>query len=97
MNLQQSTARKLNHLILKLIINRAGIGRTGTFIALYYLYRLALKYKAQYGSTVESIPGFSVFGTVRALKEQRMGSVQTDVQYEFIYERLASFVGNLFS
>jgi len=32
---------------------------------------------------------------VRALKEQRMGSVQTEVQYRFIYKRLASFIINL--
>ena len=64
-------------------------------MALHYLYSLALQYKAE-GTAAKDIPGFSVFGTVRALKEQRMGSVQTEVQYKFIYKRLASFVRNLF-
>jgi protein tyrosine phosphatase len=65
-------------------------------MALYYLYTLALQYHAQYPDNPAQIPGFSIFGTVRALKEQRMGSVQTEVQYVFIYKRLANFVRKLF-
>jgi protein tyrosine phosphatase len=64
-------------------------------MALYYLYTLAIQFHQQFPETPKSIPGFSIFGTVRALKEQRMGSVQTEVQYHFIYKRLASFVFNL--
>lgn len=63
-------------------------------MALYYLYELALQYSKTHKK--EDMPGFSIFGTVRALKEQRMGSVQTEVQYQFIYKRLASFVRKLF-
>ena len=31
---------------------------------------------------------FSVFGAVRNLREQRMGSVQTNRQYEYVYKML---------
>jgi protein-tyrosine phosphatase len=80
----------------KLLTLRAGIGRTGTFIALSFLYKLAMDYVALHQERFHEIPGFSVFGTVRALKEMRMGMVQTEIQYEFIYERLADFVQNLY-
>ena len=35
---------------------------------------------------------FSVFGTVRNLREQRMGCVQTGRQYEFVYKMLKWFL-----
>lgn len=64
----------------------AGIGRTGTLIALYFLLDLATR---QFQSAQHL--SLSVFGTVRSLREQRFGAVQTAEQYEFIYEFLKLF------
>jgi protein tyrosine phosphatase len=73
----------------------AGIGRTGTFIALYYLFKLARLYKRNGVSKENAL--FSVFGVVRNLKEQRMGMVQTEVQYKYVHERLRGYVFRLFA
>lgn len=59
----------------------AGIGRTGTFMSLYFLSWL-LEEQTRIGQS----PRLSVFGTVRNLKEQRYGSVETFQQYKFIYK-----------
>ncbi|XP_043402968.1 receptor-type tyrosine-protein phosphatase kappa isoform X3 [Chelonia mydas] len=55
----------------------AGIGRTGTFIALDVLLKMA---RAE-GSV-------DVFRCVQRLREQRVGMVQTKEQYTFLYEVL---------
>jgi protein tyrosine phosphatase len=65
----------------------AGIGRTGTLIVLYFLQSLA-NYQAANSLPIQA----SVFGTVRSIREQRAGSVQTLEQYEFIYEFFALFL-----
>lgn len=55
----------------------AGIGRTGTFIALDFLLKMA---RAE-GSV-------DVFRCVQSLREQRVSMVQTTEQYAFLYEVL---------
>ncbi|XP_067399680.1 receptor-type tyrosine-protein phosphatase epsilon-like [Emydura macquarii macquarii] len=55
----------------------AGIGRTGTFIALDFLLKMA---RAE-GSV-------DVFRCVQRLREQRVSMVQTKEQYAFLYEAL---------
>ncbi|XP_008946892.1 PREDICTED: receptor-type tyrosine-protein phosphatase mu-like, partial [Merops nubicus] len=55
----------------------AGIGRTGTFIALDFLLKMG---KAE-GKV-------DVFHCVRRLREQRVSMVQTEEQYTFLYEAL---------
>ena len=57
------------------------MGRTGTFMALYFLIELERLHKMQ-NSLIEE---YSIFGTVRSLKEQRMYSVQKSNQFEYIY------------
>jgi protein tyrosine phosphatase len=57
-----------------------GIGRTGTFIAMYYLYK---EIKDQIDEKREFIQ-FSVFNLVRKLKEMRIAMVQNSIQYKFI-------------
>ena len=63
---------------------RAGIGRTGTTISLINL-TLALRYQLSQGV---ADPRISIFSTVRRLREQRIWMVQTDDQYDYIYEHL---------
>ncbi|OMJ79221.1 hypothetical protein SteCoe_20825 [Stentor coeruleus] len=66
----------------------AGIGRTGTLIALCHMIKsLDLLIAAKgFGKTLAlRNPRISVFGTVRRLREQRWGMVQTKDQYDFLY------------
>jgi len=58
----------------------AGIGRTGTFISMYYLYK---EIKEQVDKKKQFIQ-FSVFNLVRKLKEMRISMVQNIIQYQFI-------------
>lgn len=59
----------------------AGVGRTGTFFALYYLYN-AFKGKRLTQSALSD----PVESTVSQLRKCRMKMVQTFEQYKFIYE-----------
>ena len=60
----------------------AGVGRTGTFIAMYYLEKeIKIQIKNKY-----DIIKFSIFNLVRKLKEMRLYLVQNSSQYKFIYE-----------
>jgi protein tyrosine phosphatase len=63
----------------------AGIGRTGTIISIYNI-KYALDEAVKTPGVVSRI---SVFGTVRRIREQRMGSVQTTDQYCLIYSYFA--------
>lgn len=67
----------------------AGVGRTGTFIALYFLIELAIHYRES-----GEDGGFSIFGTVRNLREQRMLLVKTLEQYKFLYRALSEYLNN---
>lgn len=67
----------------------AGIGRTGSFIALFYLFELVSSF-VDHGLDFNDV-GFSIFGLVRNLREQRMGMVQTPVQYEMIYRLVHAY------
>ena len=60
----------------------AGVGRTGTFISMYYLEK---EIKRQIKDKYEKIQ-FNIFNLVRKLKEMRLYLVQTESQYRFIYE-----------
>lgn len=62
----------------------AGIGRSGTLIAIYNL-EIVLRTFAESLDQVK----LSVFGVVRRLREQRWGMVNTQTQYAFIYKFLA--------
>ena len=65
----------------------AGIGRTGTFIALYYLRRVFRYYRDNH-MTLEC----SVFSLVRNLKEQRFLLINKPVQYRLLYTALADWI-----
>ena len=60
----------------------AGVGRTGTYISMYYLEK---EIKKQINDKVKEIR-FSIFNLVRKLKEMRLYLVQTCEQYLFIYQ-----------
>ena len=60
----------------------AGVGRTGTYISMYYLEK---EIKKQINDKVKEIR-FSIFNLVRKLKEMRIYLVQTYEQYLFIYQ-----------
>ena len=60
----------------------AGVGRTGTYISMYYLEK---EIKKQIKDNVKEIK-FSIFNLVRKLKEMRLYLVQTCEQYLFIYQ-----------
>ena len=62
----------------------AGIGRTGTIIAIYNIIE-SLRILIENGGD-SSTPRISIFSVVRRLREQRYCMVQSVSQYEFIYE-----------
>ena len=62
----------------------AGVGRTGTLIALFHMVKVLEVFKQN--------SKISVFGTVRRLREQRWGMVQTKDQYDFLYKFMNTFL-----
>mmetsp|Transcript_45763 Transcript_45763/g.115198 ORF Transcript_45763/g.115198 Transcript_45763/m.115198 type:complete len:323 (+) Transcript_45763:186-1154(+) len=68
----------------------AGIGRTGTLIAIDFSLQQLSSQQAPSWKPEK----LSVFETVCSIRRQRPGMVQTLVQYQFIYEVLADIVGH---
>ena len=67
----------------------AGVGRTGTFIALYNLYRDIL---IQIRNENKKSITFSLMNLVRKLKEMRLHLVENFKQYELIYEFISKLL-----
>ena len=67
----------------------AGVGRTGTFIAIYTLYKEIVN---QIQDTRRNVISFSVFNIVRKMKEMRLYLVQNLQQYCFIYNFIFNFL-----
>ena len=65
----------------------AGIGRTGTLIALYFLKSI-IDNQRKSGLPVQA----SIFATVMSIREQRFNSVETTEQYAFIYEFVSKYL-----
>lgn len=60
----------------------AGVGRSGTFIALEYLLA-----QLESGAVEETKDGDDmIYNVVHCLREQRMMMVQMEIQYQFLYE-----------
>jgi protein-tyrosine phosphatase len=74
----------------KLIHCSAGVGRTGTYIALEYLLSELDNgvYAIKSGPQTNADMYDPVFDTVNQLRKQRMSMVQADVQYLFLYQVL---------
>lgn len=67
----------------------AGVGRTGTFIALYNIYRNIL---SQIKDTNKKFIIFSLMNLVRQLKEMRLYLVENFKQYELIYQIISKLL-----
>ena len=67
----------------------AGVGRTGTFIALYNLYRDILY---QLNDKNTKTISFSLMNLVRKLKEMRLYLVENDEQYKMIYQFISKLL-----
>ena len=59
---------------------KAGVGRTGTLLALINSMLIA-----------DQSPKLSIFSVVRRLREQRYSMVETQKQYKFIYTLLTRY------
>ena len=62
----------------------AGVGRTGTFISMFCLYK-EIK-MAQIDKRIVKSIQFNIFNLVRKMKEMRLYMVQTFEQYKFVYQ-----------
>lgn len=67
----------------------AGIGRTGTFIALYNIYKQIL---FQINNKNFKSISFSLMNIVRKLKEMRLYLVENDKQYKMIYQFISKLL-----
>ena len=67
----------------------AGVGRTGTFIALYNLYRDIL---IQIRNENKKSITFSLMNLVRKLKEMRLYLVENEKQYKMIYQFISKLL-----
>ncbi|CAD8115803.1 unnamed protein product [Paramecium sonneborni] len=81
----------------------AGVGRTGTLIALSNLMILLKAYKQHIGDDIQKLEEnpelyrISIFGIVRRLREQRWGMVHTSEQYSYIYKFIDEAIRYLFN
>jgi protein tyrosine phosphatase len=66
----------------------AGIGRTGTYIAILLMIE-SLMYQVR---ELKREPHLSIFGTVRRLREQRYNTVTQEVQYKFLYTYMRRWI-----
>lgn len=64
----------------------AGVGRTGTLIALSILHGIIAEQKKR-GVDI----GISIFSVVRRLREQRIMMVQSEEQYQLLYNFVAEW------
>ena len=67
----------------------AGVGRTGTFIALYNIYRDILH---QLEDKKSKRISFSLMNLVRKLKEMRLYLVENEKQYKMIYQFISKLL-----
>ena len=67
---------------------KGGFDRTGTFIALVNAI-ISIKEQQKVG---EKNPKLSVFSIVRRLREQRFDMVDTEMNYQFIFEAIKIYL-----
>jgi protein-tyrosine phosphatase len=89
--MRMSRARNADPANPRVVHCSAGVGRSGTFIALEHLMRAldaGCLARGRLGGEEGGAEEDPVFTTVNALREQRRTMVQADAQYHFIYEVL---------
>lgn len=64
----------------------AGVGRTGTFIAIYNIIKCLKSLLKKKKTDSHIIPFFNVFNVVRKLREQRFSMISDTSQYKLIYQ-----------
>lgn len=75
---------------------KAGIGRTGVFCTLDSIVRdLNRAWALQSASNSVTIPSVSVLSVAKRVRSQRLGSIQTEEQYTFIYHFLHQWLAKL--
>jgi len=72
----------------------AGIGRSGTIVAIHNLAQIVEWSLNTKNNAEKEKARLSVFSTVRRLREQRFGMVQTAPQYELIYRIVSKILKN---
>jgi protein tyrosine phosphatase len=83
------------YFIILLEQNSAGIGRTGTYIAIYNIIKcLGIVQKDNKINEQKVDLCLSVFNVVRKLREQRKGMVTDSIQYKFIYDFTLNWIKN---
>ena len=70
----------------------AGVGRTGTFISMYFLEK---EIRNQLNNPKVNNIKINIFNIVRKLKEMRLYLVQSDLQYYYIYIFVNYLLNNL--
>lgn len=74
----------------------AGVGRTGTLIAIYNITRCLKRIKELKANDTTIIPKINVFNVVRKLREERYKMVIDKRQYQFIYEFCLEWIASNF-
>lgn len=90
----QNIKKKKNQKSPLLIHCKAGIGRSGAFLTILFIYEYFLDLKEIYGDDFiknrkfveEQEIGISIFSVVRQLREDRWGMVEKPNQYFFLYD-----------
>ena len=85
-----------------LIHCKAGIGRSGCFLAILFIYEYFLELKEIYGKNFfldkkiieDNEIGISIFSIVRQLREDRWGMVEKPKQYFFLYDFCGYMIEN---
>lgn len=70
----------------------AGVGRTGTYMALDYMLTRSKLLNADTPPSVYSTISDPIYELVKSMREQRMGMVQRFSQYKYIYENVRTSV-----
>jgi len=70
----------------------AGIGRSGTLVAIHNIAQTIEWYLNSTQNAEKEKARISVFSTVRRLREERFGMVQTVQQYELIYRLISKIL-----
>ena len=78
---------------------RAGVGRTGTFIAICELVRLIKTYQKHFkplSKIEETNLGINIIGTFRCLREQRLHMIEKGQQYSYIYQFIKNYIDEIY-